>query len=189
MNAMLDTSMLMVMAPVFLALVLAAAALPKFKKMDEFVGIVANYRLLPDALVTPFAKGLPVVEVVIALALLLPPLHAFAGMASAVLFIMFAVALAVNLGRGRTHIDCGCTRRPTSRSRIGLIHVLRALALAGIGLYIAVTPLNLAALSLASTAIGIAAAGMLVMVYLSADLLIGLPKSVKDLPINHGRTT
>jgi len=189
MNAGFDASIISVMAPVFLALVLIAAAIPKFKKADEFVGIIANYRLLPDVLVTPFAKVLPIMEVVCAVGLLVPMLRAGAGWMAAGLFILFALALGINIGRGRTHIDCGCVRRPTSRSRIGMFHVLRALALAGIALYVAVVPLNIASVSIASGALGLAAAGMLVLMYMSADLLIGLPKTIKELPINHGSRT
>jgi len=184
-----DEAIIGVMAPVFLALVLVTAAIPKFKKADEFVGIIANYRLLPDAWVTPFARVLPMIEVLCAVGLLVPILRIGAGWMAAGLFMLFALALGVNIGRGRTHIDCGCVRRPTSRSRIGMFHVLRALALAGVALYVAVVPLNVSSVSIASAALGLAAAGMLVLMYMSADLLIGLPKSIKELPINHGRGT
>jgi len=189
-----DESIIGVMAPVFLALVLVAAAIPKFRKADEFVGIIANYRLLPDAWVTPFARVLPMIEVLCAVGLMVPVLRTGAGWMAAGLFMLFALALGINIGRGRTHIDCGCVRRPTSRSRIGMFHVLRALALAGVALYVAVVPLSLPSVSIASGALGFAAAGMLVLMYMSADLLIGLPKSIKEssikeLPINHGRGT
>jgi len=70
-----------------------------------------------------------------------------------------------------------------------MFHVLRALALAGISLYVAVVPLNIASVSIASGALGLAAAGMLALMYMSADLLIGLPKSSKELPLNHGSRT
>jgi len=182
-------SIISVAAPVFLALVLVTAAMPKLQKADEFVGIIANYRLLPETLVTPFAKFLPILEIICALSLLVPILRSGAGWMAAGLFMLFALALGINIGRGRTHIDCGCVRRPTSRSRIGMFHVLRALALAGIALYVAVVPLNFSSVSIASGALGLAAAGMLVLMYMSADLLIGLPKSIKELPINHGRGT
>ena len=88
---------------------------------------------------------------------------------------MFAVAIAINVGRGRTHIDCGCVRRPTSVSRIGMFHVLRALSLAGVSLYAALVPVNLASLSIVSWVMGLAAAVMLTLLYLAADLIVGLP--------------
>jgi len=174
-----------VMVPVFLALVLVAAAVPKLRKADEFAGIVANYRLLPDAWAAPFAKLLPVLEIICAVGLLVPGLRSGAGWLAAGLFMLFALALGVNIGRGRTHIDCGCVRRPTSRSRIGMFHVLRALALAGGGLSVALLPFSPAQVSLAQGVLGLAAAGMLVLMYMSADLLVGLPKSSKVFPIHH----
>jgi len=179
-------SILNVMAPLFLALVLVTAAIPKFKKADEFVGIVANYRVLPDALVMPFAKLLPVIEIICALGVLIPALRAGAGWMAAGLFMLFALALGVNIGRGRTHIDCGCVRRPTSRSRIGMFHVLRALALAGVSLYVATVPFSMAQVAMDAGMLGVAAAGLLMLIYMSADLLIGLPKSSKELSIHHG---
>jgi len=192
MNGVFDDAIISVAAPVFLALVLVSAAIPKFKDADEFVGIIANYRLLPESLVMPFARLLPVVEVICAAGLLIPASRTWVGWGAAALFMMFALALGINLGRGRTHIDCGCVRRPTSRSRIGMFHVLRALALAAISLYAALAPLTVAQVSIAAGALGLALAVMLLLFHLSADLLLGLPRSRQELPgqelsINHRR--
>jgi uncharacterized membrane protein YphA (DoxX/SURF4 family) len=168
------TSML---ASLFLGLVLVTAALPKIRHADEFQGVVANYRLLPSFLVMPFARLLPWIELTCAVALLVPAWRETAAWVAAGLFTMFALGLAINVGRGRTHIDCGCVRRPTSMSRIGMFHVLRALALAGVALYVVVIPFDIASISTQSWLIGIASAALLTLLYLAADMMVGLPEA------------
>lgn len=168
------TSML---ASLFIGLVLVTAALPKIRNADEFQGVVANYRLLPSFLVMPFARLLPWIELACAVALLVPAWREAAAWVAAGLFVMFALGLAINVGRGRTHIDCGCVRRPTSMSRIGMFHVLRALALAGVALYAAVIPVDIASISVESWLIGIASAALLTLLYLAADMMVGLPEA------------
>lgn len=175
MNWIINDASVAVLASLFLGLVLASAAIPKLRHLDEFQGVVTNYRLLPSFLVIPFAILLPIVELVCAVALQMTPAREIAAWVAAGLFIMFAVAIAINVGRGRTHIDCGCVRRPTSVSRIGMFHVLRALSLAGISLYAALVPVQLASVSIASWAMAIAAAVMLTLLYLASDVMVGLP--------------
>ena len=175
MNWLINDPIVPVFASLFLALILAVAAIPKIRNADEFQGVVANYRLLPSFMVAPFAKLLPWLELGSAIALLVPPAREVAAWVAAGLFMMFAIALAINVGRGRTHIDCGCVRRPTSVSRIGMFHVMRALGLAAVSLYVAFVPLNLTGITLASGLMGVAAAAMVAMLYLAADVIVGLP--------------
>ncbi len=101
-------------------LVFLTAGIAKLRGRRIFPGVVANYRLLPDALVAPVAAVLPVAEVVLGAGLL-------AGVSVAAvpvigLLLLFAAAMAVNIGRGRAHIDCGCgrseLRQPLSRTLV-----------------------------------------------------------------------
>lgn len=177
MDLMINDASLTVLTSFFLALVLIAAALPKLRHPDEFQSVVSNYRLLPEFLVAPFARMLPWLELACAIALLMTPARELAAWIATGLFLMFSLALAINVGRGRTHIDCGCVRRPASMSRIGMFHVLRALGLAGVSLYAAFVPVNLASISVASWLIGLASAVMLAMLYLAADVMVGLPET------------
>lgn len=176
MNWIVNDPAVTVLATLFVGLVLAVAAISKLRHADEFQGVVDNYRLLPSFLVAPFARLLPWVELACAVALTIPPVREIAAWVATGLFVMFALALAINVGRGRTHIDCGCVRRPTSKSRIGMFHVLRALFMAGVSTYIALSSLDVASISLASWLIGIASAAMMVLLYLAADVMVGLPE-------------
>jgi hypothetical protein len=90
------------------ALVFVAAAAGKMRHWLAFQGVLANYRLLPEALVRPAAYLLPPVELAIAAGVLTPRLQLRADAAGAAALLLFGAAMAVNLARGRAHIDCGC---------------------------------------------------------------------------------
>ena len=96
-----------VAASVAVALLFAVAGIDKLRHRDLLPGVIANYRLLPDALVAPAAALLPGVELLVAAGLLLgfAPLAPLVAIA---LLLVFAAAMAINIGRGRRHIDCGC---------------------------------------------------------------------------------
>lgn len=95
-------------ARLVLALVLGWAAVAKLRSLEEFVGVVGNYRLLLEFLVRPVAYLLPPVELVLAVGLIVPATQTPAAVATAALLVVFALAMIVNIKRGRTQIDCGC---------------------------------------------------------------------------------
>jgi hypothetical protein len=118
------------------ALVFVVAAAGKMRHWLAFQGVLANYRLLPEALVRPVAYLLPPVELAIASGLLTPRLQLRADAAAAAALLLFGAAMAVNLARGRAHIDCGCfqsTLKQTLRWRL----VARNAALAAALLWLA----------------------------------------------------
>jgi uncharacterized membrane protein YphA (DoxX/SURF4 family) len=71
------------------------------------VRAVRAYQLLPEALVGPVAFGLPLVEIAIGLALLVGVFVRTAAIASAVLLVVFVLAVGSAWARG-LQIDCGC---------------------------------------------------------------------------------
>ena len=95
-------------ARTLIALVYLTAAIGKMRHWAVFQGVVANYRLLPDVLVTPFAYWLPPFEALLGAALLFGWLSPWAELSAAALLLVFAAAMGINLMRGRQHIDCGC---------------------------------------------------------------------------------
>lgn len=92
---------------VLVALVFLTAALGKIRHRLAFQGVVANYRLMPEFAVPAFALVLPLVEAAVAGALLFAPPF-WPEVSAAALFVLFAGAMAINIRRGRRHIDCGC---------------------------------------------------------------------------------
>ncbi len=101
----------------FAALVFGAAAIGKMRHWQVFEGVIANYRVMPGPLVRPFAYLLPPLELLVAVGLVTlraPVPEAAAGL----LLALFAVAMGINILRGRREIDCGCfssTLRQTVR--------------------------------------------------------------------------
>jgi hypothetical protein len=101
-----------------LALLFGAAALHKLRDPAGFRDAFAAYRLVPGPLVVPFARALPLAEACVASALLVPGGARAGGLGGALLLVLYAGAIAVNLGRGRRDLDCGCLG-PASRRPIG----------------------------------------------------------------------
>lgn len=108
---MIDVLLQLILAAA-LALLFAAAALHKWRSGPFFEAQLAEYRLLPEALVPVAARALALLETGLALALLVPATRSVAGGAAAGLLALYAGAVAVNLVRGRDWIDCGCGDSP-----------------------------------------------------------------------------
>jgi hypothetical protein len=83
------------------------AAAPKLLDATHFADDVNHYRLLPEALVAPFALGLPVLELVVGVGLLVPAYQRGAALLSALMLGLFAVAMAQSKLRG-IDLECGC---------------------------------------------------------------------------------
>lgn len=93
-------------------LLFAAAGLHKARHRTQFAGILRDYRLLPAALTPLLSPALAMVELLLATlwltSLAWPTLRAGVALCSALLLAVYGLAMAVNLLRGRRHIDCGC---------------------------------------------------------------------------------
>ena len=90
------------------ALVLLFGAGQKVREWEVFRAALANYRLLPEALVTPAALALPALETIAGLALLAGPWRAAGSVLALAVLLTLTGAVAINLLRGRIDIDCGC---------------------------------------------------------------------------------
>jgi len=88
--------------------ILIATATPKLRALPYFEEIVVEYRILPEGLSRLLARGLPWIELVLAVALLSTVTRSLAAGAVALLVTAFALAIGINLLRGRSRIDCGC---------------------------------------------------------------------------------
>jgi uncharacterized membrane protein YphA (DoxX/SURF4 family) len=115
------------------ALLFGAAAVHKLADWRRFRAALGNYRLLPDPLVLAGAAAVVALEVAACVLLLLPSLRATGAVLAAALLALYAIAIGVNLARGRTSIDCGCLgvghRAPITRWMAGRNLVLAAIVL------------------------------------------------------------
>lgn len=161
-----------------LAMVFAGAAASKLQNTEEFHGVVRNFRILPRAVDGAFAFALPWAELAVA-ASLLTGLGVAAGSAAAgVLLAVFAAAIAINIARGRTEIDCGCFRHGL-RQRLSWALVLRNVALAAAAFWIAAQPEWLRAAEAYDIVIAALAASSALVLYMGATELV----AIRRLPL------
>lgn len=173
MPAFLHDPMIVWTARAFLALLFAVAAVGKLTAREEFYGVVRNFRLLPDGLSRLVAAVLPVVELLVAVALLVDPVAQAAALAAAALLAVFGVAIAINVIRGRTWIDCGCFRNGM-KQRISWLMVLRNLVLTLLALGTAVMIPQAPEAGVLHIGTGLLASAVLMLLYFSASIIDGL---------------
>ena len=89
-------------------LVFLLAGFQKTQHWKILPGVIANYRLLPRSAVPLVSALLPPLEIIIGLLLLSAFAMPWGPLAAIALLALFAAAMAINLRRGRSFIDCGC---------------------------------------------------------------------------------
>jgi uncharacterized membrane protein len=168
MPSMMDPAIGALLAGLF-ALLFTVAAVHKLRGPAHFAQVFAAYRLLPQGL-GGVALVVPVLEALVAIGLLLPATRALAAGAGACLLGVYALAIAVNLRRGRRELSCGCGG-PHERRPIAAWMVARNLLLAAVlpVLMLAWAPRPLAAVDVLTVAGGIAIGAL---VYASLDRLL-----------------
>ena len=116
-------------ARIAVGLVFLLYGIDKISNPDEFARAIANYRLLPDALVNPVAVTLPWVECICGLLLLAGQWVRSAALVSAFLLCVFLVAVSITLARG-LDINCGCLNAEAGR-KVGIRLLVEDLLLLG----------------------------------------------------------
>jgi hypothetical protein len=92
-----------------LGLMFLFAAYHKLADGPAFRVTLLEYQVLPDVLVAPASRIVPLLEILLGGSWLLAYYQqGLTAVASAVLLAVYAAAIAVNIGRGRVHFDCGC---------------------------------------------------------------------------------
>ncbi len=117
---------------VLLASLFGPAAWHKITRRQDFAGSLQAYRLVPPRLLPALAFLLPLLEALVPLGLIAPSTRMPALLLAAALLLVYALAMALNLLRGRASIDCGCgdEAQPLSWALVLRNAVLVALALA-----------------------------------------------------------
>lgn len=161
-----------------IAVLLASAATHKVRAPARFARQLADYQLLPDSLVRPVARLVPLLELAIAFALLLPVSRGWAALSAASLLALYAAAIGINLWRGRRDIDCGCAGPDQAQPlRPGLL--LRNSVLVVLALLASVAPIA-RDMTLFDGFVTVAAAAVALLIYAAADgLLANAPLLLK----------
>ncbi|MEM9623816.1 MAG: MauE/DoxX family redox-associated membrane protein [Pseudomonadota bacterium] len=93
---------------VSLATLFAAAGVQKLVYRRRFAGVLEAYALLPSWLIPFLTIIVPVLELGVAGGLLITHHKQLVIATAVVLLATYALAMAINIGRGRRDIDCGC---------------------------------------------------------------------------------
>lgn len=146
------------------------AAVHKLRDPAAFRSALAGYRLLPDGLVAPVARGLPWLELGLAAALLLPASTPLAAWSAAALLALYAGAVGVNLARDRREIDCGCGGAGGSRPLGASLLVRNGVLIAA--LLFLLEPVSERGLTALDMATLIFATGCLALLYAAIDVAL-----------------
>jgi uncharacterized membrane protein YphA (DoxX/SURF4 family) len=98
---------LTVRVQIALGVLFVAAALPKIVDPPGFAHMIYNYRLVPGAFVNAMALGMPWLELLVGLGLILGIWTRTSAAVVGALLLVFVAAIGINLARGNA-IDCGC---------------------------------------------------------------------------------
>jgi hypothetical protein len=166
---MIDPAIGALLAGAF-ALLFASAALHKLLDRAAFGDAFRAYGVVPPSL-APLALLVPLLELTVSAGLLTRGARAGAAATGAMLLTAYAAAIAINLGRGRRDLACGCGG-PNDARPIAPWMVWRNLLLAAL---LAVTLLPWSARVLtAADALTIAAGTITAaLLYVSLDTLLG----------------
>ena len=115
------------------ALLFLFACYGKVRSFGVFRATLSDYELVPGALVGLSAISIVVLELAIGFGALFRSFAAPVMAAAAVLLLLYAAAIGVNLVRGRRDIDCGCTGPATQQLLSGWL-ILRNTGLAALAI-------------------------------------------------------
>jgi len=153
-----------------IAVLLASAATHKVRAPARFARQLADYQLLPDSLVRPVARLVPLLELAIAFALLVPVSRGWAALSAASLLALYAAAIGINLWRGRADIDCGCAG-PDQAQPLRPVLLLRNSVLVVLALLASVAPIA-RDMTVFDGFVTVAAAAVALLIYAAADGLL-----------------
>lgn len=134
-------------ARVIVGVLLLVSGLGKLANRPEFVRVVATYRLLPQSVVPIFGFALPLAEGIAGVMMLLGIMSPIPAYAACVLFLIFILAITINLLRGSTETECGCFAGRLEKISWSLVLrnlTLTALALLSLGKFVWLSLLLLA---------------------------------------------
>ena len=123
----------------FLSYLFVVGGCQKLADSRYFQQVVSDYQILPERWSSPLARALPLLEVCAGLAVLVPPARATALLLIAALLAGYSAAIAINVYRGRTDLDCGCSG-PGQEQTISHWLLGRNLALIALAIVASIAP-------------------------------------------------
>lgn len=150
-----------------IAVLLASAATHKVRAPARFRKQLGDYQLLPQGMVRPVARLIPLLELAIAFALLVPFSRHWAALSAAGLLALYASAIGINLWRGRRDIDCGCAG-PDQAQPLRPVLLLRNSVLVALSLVASLAPVA-RDMTAFDAFVTLASAAVALLIYAAAD--------------------
>ncbi len=162
--------LLALFATTCIALIFIASGGMKLFRSGEFVGVVRDFRVIPDLLVKPVAYLLPYLELCVGLFLLLDVYRNVFLTVAVILLSAFTFAIAINLVRGRVNISCGCFG--SRKTELTWLLVARNLSLTGIAMFGSIDSGHLTNLAPAERFAVILSIGALITLYQLSAVIV-----------------
>lgn len=147
----------------------------KLNAFGVFQATLADYELVPPALVGVCASLIVILELGIGIGALVRASAPPAMLTGAGLLLVYAAAIGINLVRGRRDIDCGCTGPATQQLLSGWL-ILRNTSLAGLALVGAATTTGRTLQAADFVLIGIALLGAMSLYAAINQLMANAPR-------------
>jgi len=106
-HTFLSSPWLTVRVQIALGAIFVAASIPKLIDPPSFAHMIYNYRIIPGALLNVMALGMPWLEMLCGLALILGIWRRSAASIIGAMLLAFIIALSINLSRDNA-VNCGC---------------------------------------------------------------------------------
>lgn len=161
------------------ALLFASAALHKLRSLQRFDEIFAAYGVMGAISRWHLAWIVPVLELATAMGLLADATRPYAVALGALLLLSYAIAIGINLRRGRRDLACGCGG-PDERRPIAPWMVWRNVVLALVVLS-TLAPWSARPLGITDGVTVVCGVLTLALIYLCVDQLMGYVQRVAQL--------
>lgn len=158
------------MATFLLSYLFIVAAWQKISSIDHFQQVLIDYQIAPESWSPLLARGLPMLELCAGLALLIPPARDPALVLLTALLATYSAAIALNLLRGRSDIDCGCSG-PWQQQALSAWLIVRNTVLLSVAILARSTP-QVETIGALGWGLGILGAVVAALIYHSSNQLI-----------------
>lgn len=169
---------------ILIAFVFAAAGIHKTLNFSHHAGVVADYRVVPALVVPLLAPLIIVLEFAVVVLVLIPETRSAGVILTASLLSIYIFSIALNLVRGRTFIDCGCSWGSQGH-QISAWLIVRNLLMVIVTL-IAILPVADRSLQLLDWVLAAFAGTAMIAIYLIGDLLIANGSKLRNFNAAHG---
>lgn len=163
---------------IFLAAVLLAGAVKKLTNQDEFRSALKAFVVNNAALEKVLRVSVPVGELTIAMALLVPMLSTYAVWAAVGVIVLYTLTLSLAFIRGKRDFDCGCTWGANSVPAQPIL-LIRNVVLLGAAFAAAVPEVHRELLWFDGLN-ALLAAVVLTILYVALETLLTLPNQISE---------